>query len=130
MKRLVPAERQGKLVDAINADPEFRLASRFWNGSFRLAMGDDEAYLFRVRDGSIVDVNAAPTVFDAWDFEVAGPADGWREMMAAVPRPFYQDPFAAVLRHGFRLGGDVESFFAYHAALRRVLDEMRRLQSA
>lgn len=129
MKRAIPSERASALVAAVNADPEFRLAARFWNGSFRLAMGDDEAYLFRIRDGDVVGVNLQPTVFDAWDFEVAGPADGWREMLAAVPRPFYQDPFAAVLRHGFRLGGDLESFFAYHAALRRVIDEMRRLHT-
>jgi hypothetical protein len=114
----ITAGSQEALLEAINSDPEFRIAARYWNGSFRLGMGPDEAYLFRVRDGRLV-----------WDFEVSGPADGWRQLLSAVPPPFYQDVASAVLRHGFTLGGDVESFFAYHAALRRVIDVMRHATS-
>jgi hypothetical protein len=125
MARLNEASSRS-FLEAVNEDPEFRLAARFWNGSFRLGMGAAEAYVFRVRDGRLVDVNLAPTSFDAWDFEVAGPAEGWAELFAPVPKPFYQDVASALLRHGFTLGGDVESFFAYHAALRRMIDLMRR----
>ena len=117
MSRITPAN-QTALLDAINSDPEFQLAARYWNGSFRLGMGPDEAYVFRIRDGRVVDVNRQPTPFDAWDFEIGGPADGWRQLLSAV------------LRHGFTLGGDVESFFAYHGALRRVIDVMRHTISA
>ena len=42
-----------------------------------------------------------------------------------MPRPFYQDVASALFRHGFALGGDVESFFAYHAALRRLIAVLR-----
>jgi hypothetical protein len=125
MSQRIGAASERQLIAAINADPEFRIAARFWNGSFRLTMGPDEACVFRVRDGEIVDVNRQPTVFDAWDFEIAGPKDGWAEIFAKVPRPFYQDPASAVFRQGFTLGGDLESFFAYHAALRRVIAVMR-----
>jgi hypothetical protein len=118
------------LIEAINADPEFQLAARFWNGSFRFGMGPAEAYVFRVRDGRVVDVNRQPTPFDAWDFEIAGPREGWNEILARVPKPFYQDVASAVVRHGFALGGDVESYFAYHAALRRVVEVMRRMLAA
>jgi hypothetical protein len=128
MSPTIHSGNHAAVVAAVNDDPEFRLAARFWNGSFRFGMGAEEAYVFRVRDGRLVDVNLAPTVFDAWDFEVAGPADGWREVLAREPRPFYQDVASAILRHGFTLGGDVESFFAYHAALRRVLDVLRRIR--
>ena len=117
---------EAPILRAINEDPEFRLAARFWNGSFRLSMGPSEAYLFRVRDGAVVGLNREPTVWDAWDFEVSGPPEGWAEIFARVPKPFYQDVASAIFRHGFVLGGDVESFFAYHAALRRVIDVMRR----
>jgi hypothetical protein len=129
MTARITAANESAIVRAINGDPEFRLAARYWNGSFRLSMGASEAYLFRVRDGEIVAVDRAPTVWDAWDFEVSGPADGWAEILARVPKPFYQDVASAVFRHGFTLGGDVESFFAYHAALRRVVDVMRRAGS-
>jgi hypothetical protein len=127
--RRITAENADRFVAAINGDPEFRLAARYWNGSFRMSMGADEAYLFRVRDGAIVDVNRQPAPFDAWDFELAGPADGWAEILAKVPRPFYQDFASAVFRHGFTLGGDVESYFAYHAALRRVIAVLRELSA-
>jgi hypothetical protein len=126
MSQRITAANQGALLEAVNADPEFRLAARYWNGSFRLTMGSDEVYLFRVRDGELANVNLQPTVFDAWDFEIAGPKDGWKEIFAETPRPFYQDVASALFRHGFTLGGDVESFFAYHAALRRVIAVLRR----
>jgi hypothetical protein len=129
MAARITAANEAAIVGAINGDPEFRLAARYWNGSFRLSMGGSEAYLFRVRDGEIAAVNRAPTVWDAWDFEVSGPADGWKEIFARVPKPFYQDVAAAIFRQGFTLGGDVESFFAYHAALRRVIDVIRRAGS-
>jgi hypothetical protein len=125
MARLDDA-RSRSLLAAVNEDPEFQLAARFWSGSFRLGMGPAEAYVFRIRDGRLVDVNLAPTSFDAWDFEIAGPAEGWTEILAPVPKPFYQDVASALLRHGFTLGGDVESYFAYHAALRRLVDLMRQ----
>ncbi len=130
MRQRITDVNSKPLLEAINADPEFTLAARFWNGSFRLGMGAEEAYVFRVRDGRVVHVNRQPTPFDAWDFEVAGPADGWNEVLARVPKPFYQDVVPALFRHGFSLGGDLESFFAYHGALRRVLDVMRRQLAA
>jgi len=126
MAARITSTNEAAILGAINGDPEFRLAARYWNGSFRLAMGPSEAYVFRVRDGAISAVNREPTVWDAWDFEVSGPADGWAEILARVPKPFYQDVASAIFRHGFTLGGDVESFFAYHAALRRVIDVLRR----
>jgi len=129
MSQRITAANQSALLAAVNADPEFRLASRFWNGCFRLSLGAEEAYLFRVRDGELVQVNRRPTFFDAWDFEIAGPKEGWSEIFARTPRPFYQDVASALFRHGFTLGGDVESFFAYHAALRRLIDVMRRSSS-
>ncbi|MGH7823296.1 MAG: hypothetical protein ACREQ9_26345 [Candidatus Binatia bacterium] len=116
---------ESTLLEAINSDPEFRLTARYWNGEFKLAMGAAEAYIFRVRDGRVASVNRSPAPFDAWDFEVAGPAEGWREILRREPRPFYQDLASAVFRHGFTLGGDLGSFFAYHAALRRMVAVMR-----
>ena len=126
MSRRIHDGNCAAFVEAVNGDPEFRLAARFWNGSFRFGMGPEEAYVFRVRDGRLADVNLAPTPYDAWDFAIAGPAEGWAEILAPEPRPFYQDVASALLRHGFDLGGDVESYFAYHAALRRIVDVLRR----
>lgn len=130
MGQRITERSAASLLQAVNADPEFRLAARFWNGSFKLSMGAEEAYVFRVRDGELAHVNRQPTVFDAWNFEIGGPSEGWTEMLSPMPRPFYQDVVSAVFRHGFKLGGDIESFMAYHAALRRVIAVLRRAQAA
>ena len=130
MTQRITDDDRARFLDAVNADPEFALAARYWNGSFRLGLGAEEAYIFRVRDGRIVDVNRHPTVFDDWDFEIAGPAEGWRQMLSPTPPPFYQDVASAVFRHGFTLGGDVATFFAYHAALRRLIDVLRRTSAS
>jgi hypothetical protein len=45
MKRRIDEGSSAKLLAAVNADPEFQLAARFWNGSFRLAMGPEEAII-------------------------------------------------------------------------------------
>ena len=126
MMRRITENNCARFLDALNSDPEFAIAARHWNGSFRLGLGAEEAYIFRVRDARIVDVNRRPTVFDDWDFEVAGPAEGWQQILSATPAPFYQDVASAIFRHGFTLGGDVATFLAYHAALRRVIDVLRR----
>ena len=126
MGRRITPRTEKSFLDAVNGDPEFRLAARYWNGTFRLTLGPGEAYLFRVRDGELAGMNHEPTPFDAFDFEIAGPAEGWKELLSETPRPFFQDVASAVVREGFTLGGDVESFFAYHAALRRVIAVMRR----
>ncbi|MGH7806160.1 MAG: hypothetical protein ACREQJ_17555, partial [Candidatus Binatia bacterium] len=71
MGRRIHEGNRTAIVEAVNGDPEFRLAARFWNGSFRFSMtgsagiGGAEAYVFRVRDGRLVDVNVEPTQFDA-----------------------------------------------------------------
>jgi hypothetical protein len=124
------ADNVARFVDRVNSDAEFRLAARFWNGRFRLGLGAEEAYVFRVRDGQIGEVNRQPTVFDEWDFEISGPAEGWQQILSPTPPPFYQDVASAILRHGFTLGGDVATFFAHHAALRRVIDLLRHTSAS
>jgi hypothetical protein len=121
----IAREAMPGILETVNCDPEFRLAARFWNGSFRLGLEPDEGYVFRVRDGVLVEIVAQPSPFEPWDFEIAGPKEGWEKILQPVPPPFYQDVVSAVFRHGFRLGGDLESFFAYHGALRRILEVLR-----
>lgn len=110
--------------DAVDHDAEFRLAARFWSGRVRLGMGD-RAILVRVADGRLVDVDAEPTPFDPFDFEIAAPEEDWREFLRPVPRPFFQDVFAASVHHRFRMGGDLDSLYAYYPATRRMLELMR-----
>lgn len=114
-----------KLKEELNSDAEFRLNARRWEGRFRLASGDDTSYLFQVHDGRIEKILESPDVFQGFDFSVTGPSQGWDRLLAAEPEPFYQDVFSAWLHHGFSVEGDLEQFFGFHMALRRMQQVLR-----
>ncbi|GCE42052.1 hypothetical protein Rhow_005711 [Rhodococcus wratislaviensis] len=118
-----------RFTEALNLDPEFKIAARFWNAIVRLEIGD-ETYVLVIRDGRLDSMtppegNNLMTVARNYDIEISAPIEEWSKFFQRVPRPFYQDLFSAVTRHNFRYGGDMKMFFAYYAALRRVFDFMR-----
>ncbi|REE70873.1 hypothetical protein C8E05_0202 [Rhodococcus wratislaviensis] len=118
-----------RFTEALNLDPEFKIAARFWNAIVRLEIGD-ETYVLVIRDGRLDSIappegNNLMTVARNYDIEISAPIEEWGKFFQRVPRPFYQDLFSAVTRHNFRYGGDMKMFFAYYAALRRLFDLMR-----
>ena len=112
------------LLERANRDPEFTRAARRCNVKIKVVVGE-HAYIFSVGDGLIEEVNDDPTVYDAWDLEIGGSYESWLEVVVPEPRPFYQDVFSATLKHDFYVGGDMEMFFAYHPAIRRMVELMR-----
>jgi len=108
-----------RLRDALNADPEFRLQARYWNTQFRIVT-DTQNLLVKLSDGEVVTVDAGATPFDTWDFQLAGTAEHWAGLLAPVPPPFYQDYYAAMLYHGFRIEGNMKMIMAYYPAIRRT----------
>jgi len=118
--------RADELHRALRLDPEFRIASRYWTCNVRLAV--DDCYLtVVVVDGDVVAVRDAMTGFDPYDILLAGPASVWRNILAPVPVPFFQDFWSARFMHGFRTEGDLDSLCAYYAAVRRIGDLMREI---
>jgi len=109
----------GGLPDRVNRDAEFRYAARLWNAILRLDIGDD-SHRLRFRNGSLVEV-ARCDADAACDVSVGASADDWRELLAPVPRPYYQDLFGAQLHHGVRLPEDPLAYAAYYPALRRLM---------
>ena len=76
------------LCPIANADFEFRNAARSWNGVVRFDIGADvQAIAFE--NGEMVE--AGPGASFSYDIRIAAPPETWHEMMAPVPRPFYQD---------------------------------------
>jgi hypothetical protein len=110
-------------VASVNSDPEFALAGRFLNSTMKLDMGDDPI-LLTFRDGKLANLSEA-TLFDSADVGIKGSAEDWREFLQPIPKPFYHDMFAAVVREGFEWSGDVVTMFAYYSAFRRMFDVMR-----
>jgi hypothetical protein len=109
--------------EAVNRDGEFQIAGRFLDGTLKLQFGD-ESLLMRFRDGKLTGIGD-PALFDSADITIRGPVASWREFLRPLPRPFFHDMFAAIVRKEFDWTGDSETFFAYYAALRRMFQIMR-----
>lgn len=117
------------LRDALNADPEFRLAARYWTGALEFRV-DNEPTVVRIEGGTVTEVSSRlpadlATVTGPGPVVIAAPAADWAQLLQPQPRPFYQDYHAATAHHGFRMGGDVETLWAYYAAIRRSADILR-----
>jgi hypothetical protein len=108
-----------ELPDRVNRDAEFRLAARLWDATLRLGIGD-ASHSLRFEDGSLVEVAACEG--DApCDVFIEASEDDWRELLAPVPRPYFQDLFGAQWQHGVRLPEDPIAYAAYYPALRRLM---------
>jgi len=111
-----------RLPERVNADPEFRLASRKWTATLRLDVGAESRAL-RFEDGVLTSVT--PTGRDAAaDLFIGAPEAEWRELLAPAPRPFYTDLYGAHMMHGIALPEDAIAYAAYYPALRRLLQVM------
>jgi len=111
------------VIDRANADDEFRIAARLWNAHVRLDLGANSVRL-SIEAGTIR--SAEPCEPDAaCDACISGETDHWERLLAAAPPPLWQDLFGAAARGDFAIGGDVEAFFAYYPAMRRLLDLVR-----
>ncbi|MGW5239201.1 hypothetical protein ACWEOW_09750 [Monashia sp. NPDC004114] len=114
------------LREALNGDPEFALQARYWTTQFRLTT-DSQSLLVTLRDGVVTSVDSLATPFDTWDFQLAGTDEQWANLLAATPPPFYQDYYAAMLYHGFRIEGDMRQIMAYYPAIRRTREVLSAL---
>jgi len=108
-----------ELRERVNADAEFRLAARLWEATLRLDIGET-SHRLRFEDGSLAAVEPCGGEA-ACDLFVGASEDDWRELLAPVPRPYYQDLLGARLLHGIRLPEDPLAYAAYYPALRRLV---------
>ena len=121
------AMRFNGLQEVVNADPEFRIAARFWNATVRLDM-DGDALLLRIEKGQIAEVVTGAQVFaflTPVNIIIVASAVEWQKFLEPIPKPFYVDLWGATAHHGFQVGGDMESMYAYYPAIRRLFDIMR-----
>lgn len=111
----------------LNADPEFQLKARKWEGRFKIVRGDD-VVVVQMHEGRVERIEADPTLFTAADFIISASHDEWNRLLTRDPSPFYQDIYSAWLHHGFTVDGDLEQFFGFHMALRRLQQMMRGIE--
>jgi hypothetical protein len=118
-----------RLRALLESDPEFRLAAREWDAVLLIAVGPS-AYSLRLDRG--VPTACAQGAPDNWTVRIAAPDAEWEQLLAAVPRPFYQHLAAAASRHDVTVEGDWQTRLAYDPALERLVALLReaRLQPA
>jgi len=106
-----------------NADGEFALNARFWNATVKLRVGPT-SYRLDIRDGKL---NGCGPWLGAIAGDLAIEADEseWNKLLEPMPKPFYQDLYAATIHHGFSVSGDTLNYCAYYPALRRLVELMR-----
>lgn len=112
-----------KFQAALNQDGEFKIAARFLDGALKLQF-DNDALLLKFRDGQLTTMGI-PALFDTADVTIKGPVANWQELLKPLPKPFFHDMFAAIVRQQFEWSGNSETFFAYYGAFRRMFQIMR-----
>jgi len=115
-----------KYLAAINSDPEFTIAARYWNSTLKFIMGESVCMVV-IKDGRLCAIDPNPGLMNDWDFDfyISAPKDEWKKLLDPVPKPFYQAVLPAAIYHGFSFGGDFETFCAYYRALSRMIEIMR-----
>ncbi len=111
---------------AVVEDPEFRCVGKYFTADYVLDFGGKE-FLFKVRNGEIVEIIESPTMDDPWQFAIRWQMEGWEKFIQPVPPPGYNDLFAGMYLSGCILHGDTEAFVGNLKALFRILAVMRNV---
>jgi hypothetical protein len=120
-----------KALDAeLGRDPEFVLHARYLTAAIRVVIGETQSFRIVIREGAVAEIDAVVTPFDSYDIQLAGSEEQWEGLLAPVPPAFFQDFFPAMLHHGFRIEGDMETIIAYYPALRRLAEILRAVANA
>jgi len=112
-----------ELARRVNEDGEFRIASRFWDTTLRLDIGSESRRLC-FEDGELREIGNCDSDAQC-GLHISAPLEDWERLLEPVPRPFYQDLFAAQLHHGFQMNADPVDYAAYYPALRRLVEILR-----
>ena len=107
-----------RIAERCQADGEFRLAARYWDGSLVFDLSDKRLD-FIIAGGRIAVADAK-----APDISLSAPVDLWAKILAPVPRPHFNDIMPA-RAFGLRVEGNEEMFSQYYPAIRRMVDLMR-----
>jgi len=126
--RFIETDRLPELIEAINSDPEFKLAGRFFDKNILLAVGE-RSCIVKIRDGVIREIQKDPTFMNPWDFFIRGSAEAWEKFLQMKPPPFFTDLYGCIARKNFEIGGDIEAALAHFSAIARMLEIFRAFQN-
>lgn len=91
---------------ATDTDPELGAHGNYYSCSYMLDM-DQQKVIVDMHRGKVEKINLDPAPLDAYDFALRAPADTWRGMGEAVPKPMFHGMWAASFREGLTMEGDL-----------------------
>ena len=117
-----------RLRERINNDGAFRQVSR--DMALNVAIETDgAARLVTFRDGTLTAIKPFVSMTEPVDLTIRGDATFWRNLLAPIPPPRFQNLYAAVRAETCHVTGDAELYWAYFAALTRLFDVMRDVEN-
>ena len=110
------------LVYLANADGEFNIAARYWDGRLDLVIGDDGIEL--LLDNGHIAGFAKPGSFgtDARRIRISAAEADWAKLLESEPPPGWHNVGTAF---GFTIEGNILDRGPYYAAIRRLIELMR-----
>jgi hypothetical protein len=113
--------------EAINIDPEFKLAAEYMSENVLLGVGDSRC-LIKVYNGAVVEIRQDPNPMIHCSFAIRAPDEFWEKFLQPSPPPFHS-LYVGMIRGLLKIEGNLEAAFAHFWALTRVLDILRELQN-
>ncbi|GAA1224423.1 hypothetical protein [Rhodoglobus aureus] len=108
--------------DSAMGDPEFARLMRYFTGTIKIGVGDDDA-AFHFADGALTADESVPAD-DESEILARGTHEHWDRMLEGHPIPFYQCLQTTSIRHGLYLNNTSE-LYAYLPALNRLTSLLR-----
>lgn len=121
------------IMRVFNADPEFQISARFWDGTLEFGVGET-LYSLTIRAGKVdgVAVGGLEAADDvdrgrSGQVRICAREEDWEKILMDPAPVFYLDYYSASVHHGVTLDGDAETLWAYYPAIRRTTDLFRAL---
>lgn len=125
---LLDAARAEAWRQSINSDGEFKLKSRDMALSLSVQIGDERRLLV-FRDGRLVSIAKFMALAEPVDVTIKGSVEFWQKLLAKVPPPRFQNLYAGVRFGTCEVSGNGELYFAYFAAITRLIEAMREFEN-
>ena len=108
----------------MNRDPEFKLLSRDMTLNLALEIGG-ERRLLKFRDGEMRSIGPFVPLAEPIDVTITGADEFWQQLLSPLPPPGFQNLYAGVRFAKCKVTGNSELYFAYYAAITRMVEVMR-----
>lgn len=125
---LLDAQGAEKLRLAMNRDPEFKLVSRDMALNLAIEIGG-ERRLLKIRDGAWQSISPFVPLSEPIDVTIRGDSAFWQKLLSPVPPPQFHNLYAGVRFAHCTVSGNSELYFAYYAAITRMVEVMREVEN-